>query len=216
MRHISMYANEQILDEARRLFFEERDYRATHDLLHRYTTEMIPDSAMLLLQSTSLGHLDYQEMLDVLRKYPDELEVRKGVAENWVHTHWWEAVDVCTGLLETEALTPQEELDIRWARIRAGARAAGNYRSLVEDFRALWSFGDMKSGRVIPPYRRSRLVGVIAQLTSVKFVPALQSLSMEPNLPESITRFFQQKAAELIALDAARQELDKRPENEGV
>jgi hypothetical protein len=195
---------EQVLEEARHLYFEEQDYHSTHDFLWENVKSQAPACDALLLLCMSIRRVEYEEMLSILRKYPDSLEVKKGVAETWVERHPWETLDICDDLLATGSLTPREEIDVRWARIRATARQlslhGGRYESLGDDFSALWNSGNAKSGRALMPYSRRRLLVAIAALHSPVAIPALQKLSKETWLSGNMRRFLELKVAELMAL----------------
>jgi hypothetical protein len=211
-----MNSMEQILKEAHRLYYEERAYRAAHDLLLSSTIEMAPDSRAILLQVMSLRWLEYHELYDLLDKYPDNVEVKKGLVEALVERHHWEALDQCDDLIGSGVLTPVEDIDIRWTLIRAVTRHAGDrleerYRSLKEDFFSLWHYGTSGSGMLMP-YSRKALLACIASIKSPSAIQVLQEVAEEAWLPEDIRDYFERKIAELSVLRELMQQQEENPD----
>jgi hypothetical protein len=196
-----------VTEEVGRLY-DNQSYQAAHDLIWAASKETTPGIQGIFYLSRSLSSQETQELVELARKYRDSFEVQKSVAEALISRNQWWVIETCTELLRVEGLSERDELDIRWARLRATVqqRKGGHpyaYERFPEDFSALWGAGDAKIG-LFQPYSRKAMLAAIAQIHhSPAAIPALQKVIEMSGLVGPVQDFLGLKLSELIALEGA-------------
>ncbi|MDQ5824345.1 MAG: hypothetical protein M3441_09055 [Chloroflexota bacterium] len=205
----------QVTEEARQLY-DHQNYKAAHNLLWAAATEAAPDVGGVFYLKQSLERQQTQELIELARKYHGSLDVQRAVTEALAaRNHWW-SIETATELLRIGLLSEKEQLDMRWARLRATIqqRWGGHpraYETLPEDFSALWNAADTKVGLFVPCTQKV-LLATIAQIHhSPKAIPVLQKLYEIPALPEPVRNFIKLKVSELMALEVAWQAIESSP-----